>query len=159
MDSSEPDPSRRPQYRSGAVARMVRMPVTTLRVWERRYQLTQAALSPSGQRLYSAADVQRLALIKQLTDLGHAIGQLAGLDMAALLAVQATHAQAVAGSPGALPPAPAPRRPGGSGWWGRPCSGVWRATPTCRGRPAAAAGALGRPGRGRGRLRGPARAG
>ena len=64
MDSSEPDPSRRPQYRSGAVARMVRMPVTTLRVWERRYQLTQAALSPSGQRLYSAADLQRLALIK-----------------------------------------------------------------------------------------------
>lgn len=111
MDSSEPDPSRRPQYRSGAVARMARMPVTTLRVWERRYRLTQAALSPSGQRLYSAADVQRLALIKQLTDLGHAIGQLAGLDMAALLAVQATHAQAVAGSPAALPPTQPPAPP------------------------------------------------
>ena len=45
----------------------------------------------------SAADVQRLALIKQLSDLGHAIGALARLDMAALQAVQATHAQTVGG--------------------------------------------------------------
>ena len=56
-------------HRSGAVARMLRMPVATLRVWERRYGLTQAELSPSGQRLYSADDVRRLALIKQLTEL------------------------------------------------------------------------------------------
>lgn len=83
-------------HRSGAVARMLRMPVATLRVWERRYGLTQAALSPSGQRLYSADDVRRLALLKQLTDLGHAIGRLASLDMAELQRVAATHAQALA---------------------------------------------------------------
>ncbi len=81
-----------PRHRSGAVARMVRMPVATLRVWERRYAVAQPALSPSGQRLYSAADVQRLALLKRLSDLGHAIGGLAGLDMAQLQAVAATHA-------------------------------------------------------------------
>jgi len=75
---------------------MVRMPVATLRVWERRYALTQAALSPSGQRLYSADDVRRLALLKQLTDLGHAIGSLAPLTMAQLRRVAATHAQALA---------------------------------------------------------------
>lgn len=74
---------------------MLRMPVATLRVWERRYQLTQAALSPSGQRLYSAADVQRLALLKRLSDLGHAIGSLAALNMAQLQDVSATHAQAL----------------------------------------------------------------
>lgn len=94
------------RHRSGAVARMLRMPVATLRVWERRYALTQAALSPSGQRLYSADDVRRLALMKQLTDLGHAIGSLAALDMAQLQAVASTHAHAVvstqpAGRPGA----------------------------------------------------------
>jgi DNA-binding transcriptional MerR regulator len=83
-------------HRSGAVARMLRMPVATLRVWERRYALTQPALSPSGQRLYSADDVRRLALIKQLTDLGHAIGSLAPLDMAHLQRVASTHAQALA---------------------------------------------------------------
>jgi DNA-binding transcriptional MerR regulator len=83
-------------HRSGAVARMLRMPVATLRVWERRYGLTQPALSPSGQRLYSAADVRRLALLKQLTDLGHAIGSLARLDMAQLQRVASTHAHALA---------------------------------------------------------------
>ena len=88
--------SARSLHRSGAVARMLSMPVATLRVWERRYQLTQPALTPSGQRLYSADDIQRLALIKQLTDLGHAIGSLAPLDMPQLQDVASTHAQASA---------------------------------------------------------------
>ena len=83
-------------HRSGAVAHMLRMPVATLRVWERRYGLTQPALSPSGQRLYSAEDVRRLALVKQLTDLGHAIGSLAPLDMLQLQRVASTHAHALA---------------------------------------------------------------
>ena len=83
-------------HRSGAVAHMLRMPVATLRVWERRYGLTQPELSPSGQRLYSADDVRRLALVKQLTDLGHAIGSLASLDMPQLQRVAATHAHAQA---------------------------------------------------------------
>lgn len=75
---------------------MLRMPVATLRVWERRYGLSQPLLSPSGQRLYDADDVRRLALMKQLTDLGHAIGSLAALDMAQLQAVAATHAGVLA---------------------------------------------------------------
>ena len=83
-------------HRSGAVAQMLRMPVATLRVWERRYGLTQPALSPSGQRLYSADDVRRLAVVKQLTDLGHAIGSLAPLDMQQLQRVASTHAHAAA---------------------------------------------------------------
>jgi len=83
-------------HRSGAVARMLRMPVATLRVWERRYGLTHPELTPSGQRLYSAEDVRRLALIKHLTDLGHAIGSLAPLDMPQLQRVASTRAQALA---------------------------------------------------------------
>lgn len=100
-------------HRSGAVARMLRMPVATLRVWERRYGVTQPALSASGQRLYSADDVRRLALLKQLSDLGHAIGSLAALPMSELQQVAATHAQALAGlqkvqlTPAAAAPAPA----------------------------------------------------
>ncbi len=77
---------------------MLRMPVATLRVWERRYKLTQPELSLSGQRLYSADDVRRLALIKNLTDLGHAIGSLAPLDMVHLQRVASTHAQTLAAS-------------------------------------------------------------
>ena len=98
-------------HRSGAVARMLRMPVATLRVWERRYGLTQPALSPSGQRLYSADDVRRLALLKQLTDLGHAIGSLAPLDMAQLQRVASTHAQALATTQGRERPDAAPLPP------------------------------------------------
>lgn len=87
-----------PEYRSGAVARMLGMPVATLRVWERRYAVCQPRLSEGGHRLYSTADVQRLALIQQLVAQGHAIGRLATLDLAALQAVAATHAGAHAAS-------------------------------------------------------------
>ena len=93
---------------------MVRMPVATLRVWERRYALTQPALSSGGQRLYSDADVRRLGLLKQLTQRGHAIGSLAALDMAQLQHVASTHAHALSATamgdrlaaPGALPQRP-----------------------------------------------------
>jgi MerR family transcriptional regulator, light-induced transcriptional regulator len=113
MKNRQPDPpsTARPAnavapsfHRSGAVAHMLRMPVATLRVWERRYGLTQPALSPSGQRLYSADDVRRLALIKQLTDLGHAIGSLAALDMTQLQRVASTHANALAATQKGEPP-------------------------------------------------------
>ena len=63
-------------------------------MWERRYAVTTPELTPSGQRLYSADDVRRLSLIKRLTDLGHAIGSLAPLDLAQLQRVASTHATA-----------------------------------------------------------------
>lgn len=99
-------PGATARFRSGAVARMLRMPVATLRIWERRYQVSSAETSAAGHRLYSAADVQRLALLRQLADLGHAIGALAGLDMAQLQQVASTHASTLAQarqSPAATP--------------------------------------------------------
>jgi len=75
--SSEP---AGPVFRSAAVARMAHMPVATLRIWEQRYGAVQPATSPSGHRWYSAADVQRVLLLRQLTERGHAIGSIAGLD-------------------------------------------------------------------------------
>ena len=80
-----PASSEQPRYRSGVVARMVRIPVSTLRIWERRYQVVGPMLTASGHRLYSGADVERLMLIKQLVDLGHAIGSLARLSTPELL--------------------------------------------------------------------------
>ena len=93
-----------PQYRSGAVARMVGMPVSTLRIWEQRYKVVAPATTPTGQRLYSAADVQRLALIKQLTEHGHAIGAIAALSAPQLQQVASTHVSTAAA--GRSPPAP-----------------------------------------------------
>lgn len=78
-----PAPSNAPSahYRSGVAARLAGLPVETLRVWERRYGITDTSRSPRGQRLYSDVQVQRLRLIKQLVDQGMPIGPLAQLDI------------------------------------------------------------------------------
>lgn len=68
-------------YRSGAVARLTGIPVQTLRVWERRYNIVGPRKSATGQRQYSPDEVTRLTVIKQLVDSGHAIGSVAALDL------------------------------------------------------------------------------
>lgn len=70
--------------RSGDAARLAGVPVETLRVWERRYGIAATQRSASGQRLYSASQVRRLGLIKQLVDLGHNVGMLAHLPQDSL---------------------------------------------------------------------------
>lgn len=94
LSPSSPSPAAR--LRSGTAARLAGVPVTTLRVWERRYGVVAAPKTPTGQRLYSSLDVQRLKLLKQLTDRGLAIGTIAGLPLAALqgLAEQTVNAAA-----------------------------------------------------------------
>ncbi len=87
-------------YRSGAAARLAGLPVETLRIWERRYSLSEAERSEHGQRLYSAEQVARLGLLKQLVDQGHAIGVLAGLareQLQAMLAAGAGDARLATG--------------------------------------------------------------
>lgn len=90
MTCSKPDPAEAPPapagptFRSAAVARMAQMPVATLRIWEQRYRAVQPGTAPSGHRLYSPADVQRVVLLRQLTEQGHAIGSIARLDSAQL---------------------------------------------------------------------------
>lgn len=68
-----------PTYRSGTAARLAGIPVDTLRMWERRYQVVGPQVSTHGHRRYAAGDVDRLALIKALVDLGHPIGTIAHL--------------------------------------------------------------------------------
>jgi len=55
-----------------------------LRAWERRYGVVAPRRSEGGQRLYSDGDIERLALLHRATTLGRNIGQIAGLDPAAL---------------------------------------------------------------------------
>ena len=82
-------------YRSGAAARLSGVPVETLRVWERRYGVTNPVRSEQGQRQYSFEDVRRLGLIKQLVDAGNAISAVAKLSLDELLAMQ--HSAVAAG--------------------------------------------------------------
>ena len=86
-------------YRSGVAARLAGIPVETLRVWERRYRVVGPRLSPRGQRLYSSVEIRRLALIKQLVDMGHPIGAIAALPTDALNAMHA-NARTLAGPSG-----------------------------------------------------------
>ncbi len=69
-----------PTFRTGAVARMAGMPVATLRIWEQRYQAASPTTAASGHRLYLAADVERVILLRRLTEQGHAIRLLAALE-------------------------------------------------------------------------------
>ena len=87
-----------PTFRSGAVARMAHMPVATLRIWEQRYQVVRPITARSGHRLYSLTDVQRVLLLRQLTEQGHAIGSIAGLDSAQLQEVANQHAATASGA-------------------------------------------------------------
>lgn len=83
-------------YRSGAAARLAGLPVETLRVWERRYGLSDTQRSNHGQRLYSEEQVKRLGLLKQLVDQGHPIGQLAVLPVGQLRELAGAGAAAAA---------------------------------------------------------------
>ncbi|MBP0591230.1 MerR family transcriptional regulator [Paraburkholderia sp. LEh10] len=78
------DPEAVPRYRIGAVARMANLPVGTLRIWERRYGVVAPPTTQSGHRLYSDADVRRVAMIKGLVDRGYAIGSIASLQTSEL---------------------------------------------------------------------------
>lgn len=89
MKEASPNQRVAPTYRSGAAARLAGIPVDTLRMWERRYQVVGPQVSERGHRRYAAEDVSRLALIKGLVDLGHPIGSLARLPLATLREMRA----------------------------------------------------------------------
>lgn len=74
-----------------AVERETGLGKDTLRVWERRYGFPTPARDSSGDRLYSADQVQQLKLISRLLDFGLRPGKVVGLDQAALQALLTQH--------------------------------------------------------------------
>ena len=79
-----------------AVERDTGLTKDTLRVWERRYGFPKPQRDAFGERAYTAADVDRLRLIRRLMDAGHRPGRIIGLEVAELqaLAAQANGASA-----------------------------------------------------------------
>jgi len=67
----------------------------TLRMWERRYGFPAPERDPGGDRLYPAAQVERLRLIKRLIDQGYRPRQLMGISPEALRNLPARGAGAV----------------------------------------------------------------
>ena len=65
-------------YGIGAVSRLTGLTDHTIRVWERRYSAVVTTRAPNGRRQYTEADVQKLAMLKLLTERGIAISRIAG---------------------------------------------------------------------------------
>ena len=69
------------------VERETSIPKETLRIWERRYGFPRPARDESGDRRYNRADVEKLAIVKRLLDLGHRPSKIVGRPMEELNAL------------------------------------------------------------------------
>ena len=97
---SQPDapaPADRPVYSISAVAKMLEVPVATLRTWEDRYGQVVPARNASGHRLFTRRQVEQLRFVR--TQMGE------GASVADAHRVLAEHAD------GGVPLAPSPLRP------------------------------------------------
>ena len=56
-----------------------------IRAWEKRYQAVVPQRSAKNRRLYSEENIQRLQLLKKVTEAGHSISQVAVLDTSELI--------------------------------------------------------------------------
>ncbi len=81
--TDSPDPET-PRFPVRLVAHRTGLTPHVLRAWERRYGVVTPVRSEGGQRLYSQLDIERLALLRRLTERGHVIGRIASLPLDAL---------------------------------------------------------------------------
>jgi MerR family transcriptional regulator, light-induced transcriptional regulator len=81
----------------GVVAKRTGLSLHVLRAWERRYGVVRPERTEGGQRLYSDADVARLRLLRQVTEAGRGISQVAHLSDGELEALAAADVRASVG--------------------------------------------------------------
>jgi MerR family transcriptional regulator, light-induced transcriptional regulator len=62
-----------------AVARRTGLSAHVIRIWEKRYRAVEPARTATNRRLYSEDQIERLALLRDLTRSGHSIGLVAQL--------------------------------------------------------------------------------
>lgn len=66
------------------VARQTGLSVQLIRVWEKRYGAVRPVRADNRRRLYTEEDVERLRLLREATQAGHAISQIATASLAQL---------------------------------------------------------------------------
>jgi DNA-binding transcriptional MerR regulator len=66
-----------PRYGIGAVSKITGLSDHTIRVWERRYGAVVAERAANGRRLFTAVDIEKLSLLKALTERGLSISRIA----------------------------------------------------------------------------------
>ncbi len=67
-----------------AVARRTGLSAHVIRIWEKRYGAVQPMRTGTNRRLYSEEQIERLSLLRELTQSGHNIGPVANLPTAKL---------------------------------------------------------------------------
>jgi DNA-binding transcriptional MerR regulator/methylmalonyl-CoA mutase cobalamin-binding subunit len=73
------------QHPIQVVVRRTGLTADVLRAWERRYRVVEPGRSPTGRRLYSDEDIERLRLLRRATLSGRSIGQISELPTAELV--------------------------------------------------------------------------
>jgi MerR family transcriptional regulator, light-induced transcriptional regulator len=96
--------TRDPVLPISAVERDIGVAKETLRVWERRYGFPRPLRDALGERQYSAAEIDKLRLIKRLIDSGHRPGKLVPLPMPELLRLEGKSAAQAARAGSTSPP-------------------------------------------------------
>jgi DNA-binding transcriptional MerR regulator/methylmalonyl-CoA mutase cobalamin-binding subunit len=94
------------QFPIQLAARLTGLSAHVIRIWEQRYRAVQPQRTATKRRLYSQGDIERLTLLRGLTQAGHSIGQVAQLPtdklgtlMAASLNPQSRTPRAAAEAP------------------------------------------------------------
>jgi methanogenic corrinoid protein MtbC1 len=81
---SQTNPRQQPRHSIAVVSRRTGISQLVLRAWERRYRAVNPGRTPTGRRKYSDADLEKLALLANLTGAGHRIGDIASLSVSDL---------------------------------------------------------------------------
>jgi len=67
------------QYPIHLVARLTGLSAHLIRIWEQRYRAVEPRRTATNRRLYSQRDIERLNLLRDVTQAGHSIGQVVQL--------------------------------------------------------------------------------
>lgn len=78
------DTNTEPRHPIGVVSARTGIPQDLLRAWEKRYAAVVPQRGPTGRRLYTDRDIEKLRLLKRAVAAGRRISDVAALDMADL---------------------------------------------------------------------------
>lgn len=93
-----------PNHPISVVVRRTGLTQDILRAWEKRYAAVTPLRTPTGRRLYTEDDVDKLRLLKQLVDGGRRISDVADLPLAELRELAAEDASEAVVAPRLKPP-------------------------------------------------------
>jgi len=100
---TQPNTSDSARHPIGVVTERTGLSAHVLRAWERRYDVVRPSRGADGHRLYSDADVERLALLHRATRAGHSVATVVTLptdQLRALVAEDAARATTRPAAPG-----------------------------------------------------------